>query len=165
MEVVWSSAEDPAPVFVGSFELGEGESAYLFVTRYDIAGALFDGDSLGDGHVIEYFVVTGRPGTWRCTRLMQHEDVVYSQPLEPIGHVPAAQVDATASSAGKPPRWSSRSAAIWPTDAGEPMLFVGQVAARENEAISRGALRGRRGVRLIVGRHSRTLAQPSCRAG
>jgi hypothetical protein len=134
MQVVWSSAEDPAPVFVESFELGEGESAYLFVTRYDIAGALFDGDSLGDGHVIEYFVVTGRPGAWRCTRLMQHEDVVYSLPLEPIGHVPAVKVDAAACSVGKPPRWSSRSAAIWPTDAGEPMLFVGQVAGRENEA-------------------------------
>jgi hypothetical protein len=78
--------------------------------------------------------VTGGPGTWRCTRLMQHEDVVYSQPLEPIGHVPAVQVDAAGSSVSKPPRWSSRSAAIWPTDAGEPMLFIGQVAGRENEA-------------------------------
>ncbi len=135
MQVVWPSAEDPAPGFIERFELGEGESAYVFGTRYDIAGALFDGDSLGDGHVIEYFVVTGRPGTWRCTRLMQHEDVVYSQPLEPIGHVPAVQVDAAGSSVTKPPRWSSRSAAIWPTDAGEPMLFVGQVAGRrENEA-------------------------------
>ena len=134
MQVVWPSAEDPAPVFVERFELGEGESAYVFGTRYEIAGALFDGDSLGDGHVIEYFVVTGRPSTWRCTRLMQHEDVVYALPLEPIGHVPAVQVDAAGSSVGKPPRWSSRSAAIWPTYASEPMLFVGQVAGRENEA-------------------------------
>ena len=134
MRVVWPSAEDPTPVFFESFELGGGESAYVFGTRYDIAGALFDGDPLGDGHIVEYFVVTGGPGTWRCTRLMQHEDVVYSEPLEPIGHVPALQVDAAGSSVRKPPRWSSQDAAIWPTDAGEPMLFVGQGAGRENEA-------------------------------
>lgn len=132
MQVVWASAEDPVPIFIESLELGEGESAYIFGTRYDLAEALFDGESLGDGHIVEYFVVTGRAGTWRCARLMQHEDVVYSQRLEPIGHVPAVQVDAAGSSARKPPRWSSRSAAIWPTDAGEPMLFVGQVAG-ENE--------------------------------
>lgn len=142
MHVVWPSAEDPTPVFVQSLDLGEGESAYIFRTRYDLAGALFDGESLGEGHVIEYFVVTGHPDTWRCTRLMQHEDIVYSQPLEPIGHLPAVEVDAAANSVGKPPRWSSRSAAIWPTDAGEPMLFVGQVAARANEVTAAPSTRG-----------------------
>jgi hypothetical protein len=142
MQVVWPSAEDPAPAFVASFELGEGESAHIFGTRYDIAGALFEGDPLGDGHVIEYFVVTGRPSTWQCRRLMQHEDVVYSQPRDPIGHVPAAQVDAAVNSVRNPPRWTSRSSAIWPTDAGEPMLFLGQVATRENEATAAACTSG-----------------------
>lgn len=134
MQVVWSSAEDPAPVFVQSFQLGEGGTAWVFEERYEIAGALFDGDSLGDGHVIEYFVVTGGPATWRCTRLMQHEDVVYSAPLEPIGHVPANQVDAADRSISERPRWNSRTAAIWPTYAGDPMQFVGQVAQPANDA-------------------------------
>ena len=104
MQVVWPSAEDPAPVFVETFELGDGESVYVFGTRYEIAGALFDGDSFGEGHVNEYFVVTGRPSASRCSRLMQHEDVVYSLPLEPIGHVPAVQVDAAATSMREPPQ-------------------------------------------------------------
>lgn len=132
MEVSWPSMEDPTPVFVESFELQEGRRAYVFGARYDIAGALFDGDSLGDGHIVEYFVVTPGLGSWRCARLMQHEDVVYSATLEPAGHVPAGEVDAPERSMGEPPRWISRTAAIWPTHGSEPMLFVGQAALPAN---------------------------------
>ena len=50
-----------------------------------------------------------------------------------MGHLPAMQVSPVGLSLGEPPRWASRSDATWPTYAGEPMLFVGQVALPEND--------------------------------
>lgn len=136
MPVQWSSEEEPIPVFVARFDApldGLEGDLYLFGARYDTADALIDGSPVGDGHVVEYFLVERASAAWRSRRLLQRTSVTYSEADEHDDYAPARQIDQAKLSLGRPPRWESTSEAVWPNTLGNPMLFVGQIRLPENE--------------------------------
>lgn len=136
MPVQWSSVEEPVPVFVARFDAphdGLEDDLYLFGARYDTADALIDGSPVGDGHIVEYFLVERADDAWRSRRLLQRTSVTYSEADERDDYAPARQIDQAKLSLGRPPRWESKSEAVWSTTLGNPMLFVGQSRLPEND--------------------------------
>lgn len=136
MSVQWSSVQDPVPVFIARFDPpldGLEDDLYLFGARYDTADALIDGTPIGRGHIVEYFLVERATAAWRSRRLLQRESVTYSEADEHHDHAPARQIDHATLSLGRPPRWESKSEAVWPTILGNPMLFVGETRLPEND--------------------------------
>ena len=167
MSVRWTTEDDPAPVFVERFpaplDRADGHLD-LFGARYDIADALFDGASLGHGHLVEYFLVERPGGAWRARRLLQRRSVTYSEGDEVDDYLPAGEVDAQTLCVGRPPRWEAKSEAVWPTASGGPMLFVGQTRLPENE-VTRTLLTWDRSLYLFWLRvegsdHFKLVAQP-----
>ena len=135
MPVQWSSGRGPIPVYIAQFDAafeGLGD-LFLFGARYDTAEALFDGAPVGEGHIVEYFLVQRATAAWRSRRLLQRGSVTYFEADEHDDHAPARQIDQAKLSLGRPPRWESKSEAVWPSTLGNPMLFVGQTRLPDND--------------------------------
>jgi len=87
----------------------------------------------GEGHFLEYFVLEGSSADgWVLYRLLQRASVTHSEENEPGDYLTARDVDAASQSVEAPPRWKASEAA-WPTYAGAPMKFLGQVHLPEND--------------------------------
>lgn len=138
LPIEWSSGEDPLPVFLAQFIVGgvgcEEEMVYLFGARYSLSEALVGGESLGDGHFVEYFVVKkGSNCCWTVHRLLQRESVTFSEWDERQDYLPAMDVaDPVALSSHDPPAWDATEA-VSPTFRGEPMHFLGQIEIPETD--------------------------------
>ncbi len=74
------------------------------------------------------------PAEWTTHRLAQHENVPYSDgEFREYDVLPARSIKNPASLClTSPPVWKTE-AALWPTELGQPMMFVGQVTVVENE--------------------------------
>lgn len=132
MRIEWSSGAAPVPVFLGKLpasDAGVGSGLYIFGARYELSDALIDGQSLGPGYFVEYFVVWEKSvREWAVHRLLQHQSVTFSEVDEPRDYVAAkAVVDRKALCPNGPPRWKD-SEAVWPTCDKKPMTFNGQLA-------------------------------------
>ncbi len=132
MRIEWSSSAAPVPVFLGKLPAANAEGGgelYIFGARYELSDALIDGQLLGPGYFVEYFVVWEKsPGEWDVQRLLQHRSVTYSEIDEPRDYVAAESVtDQEALCLNDMPRWKG-SEAEWPTCDKRPMLFHGQLA-------------------------------------
>lgn len=136
MALEWLSRREPVPVFMGLFVIPPAEiRAFLFGARYLVSEVLCDGETLGDGqgHFLEYFVVEATSaGGWVLHRLLQRASVAYSEDEEPDDYLPAREVDAARHSVQAPPQWKA-SEAEWPTHAGAPMKFLGQLELPDSE--------------------------------
>jgi hypothetical protein len=129
MHVEWISTERPTPVYVEHFTMQRPDQVidlHLLAVRYQLADALVGGDSLGEGHFLEYFVAERSSDKWAAHRLLQRASVTYSENEEESDYVPAAGVeDPAALSLNVPPLWMAEDA-VWPTLDARPMMFVGQ---------------------------------------
>lgn len=135
LSITWSSARDPVPVYLGRFpsaDLREHE-VFLFGIRHNLADALFEGESLGAGHFVEYIAVRAElAGGWMTHRLLQRQSVTFSEADEKNDYVGADTIGKR-NFVVEPPHWESEDEAIWPTDKNEPMVFLGQVVLPETK--------------------------------
>jgi hypothetical protein len=132
MRIEWSSKADPVPVFLGKLPASDAQGCsglYIFGARYELSDALIDGQSLGLGYFVEYFVIWEKSvGEWAVHRLLQHQSVTFSEVDEPRDYVAAKVVaDRKALCPNGLPRWKD-SEAVWPTCDKKPMTFHGQLA-------------------------------------
>jgi hypothetical protein len=132
LPVSWTSEFPPSPVFVAQFTIAPERDVWLFRASYSLTEALVDGDELGGGYFVEYFVADEDAAqTWAVHRLLQRESVTYAESDERDDYVAAADVgNQGALSIHGPPAWVAADP-IWPTQAGNPMQFVGQRAVDE----------------------------------
>lgn len=137
MSVEWPVDDDPILVFVDRFRspVASSDGLFLFGARYDIAGALFEGEPLADeGWMVEFFLVESLTGAWRGRRLAQRGDIAFSEGDDVDGWVAATEVDQAKRSLSAPPRWASaKSDAHWPTADGQPMVFLAQTRLPDND--------------------------------
>jgi hypothetical protein len=140
MSISWrKNASDIQPVFIDSFSSGRSDEpgvVVLFGASYDLLDGEFDGESLGEGHFLEFFVFLKHTSRdWAHFRLVQGAGVVFSSGSERNDYLPidGMRVEDVAF-VEKPPRWNSPSSAIWPTKDGVPMVFVGQVTFPKKRA-------------------------------
>jgi hypothetical protein len=138
MAIEWSSKGNPSPVFLSAFATSmiatHADWVFLFGVRYDLAEVLVGGQSLGSGHFIEFIVAfRDSDGEWKIQRLLQRQSVTFSATDEAHDYVAAASIDQPHRlSVKRSPRWKE-SDAVWPTDGGGPMIFIGQVVLPETE--------------------------------
>jgi hypothetical protein len=131
LPIKWTSTNSPVPVFIERFRVPKGgadDAVFLLGARYSLLEALVGGESLGDGHFVEYFVATKHSDrAWAVHRLLQRQSVTFSETEEREDYFPALEIDdPRALSLGPPPDWEETEA-IWPTCTGAPMQFVGQI--------------------------------------
>ena len=134
MTIKWSSTSNPIPVFLDSFVTPQAAAAdrvFLFGARYDLAEALVGGESLAPGYFVEFFVIRRGSNTWNLHRLLQRKSVTFSATDETLDYLDARSVnDPNKVSVNRAPHWKV-SDAVWPTNRGVPMMFLGQVAPPE----------------------------------
>jgi hypothetical protein len=141
MPVEWQSVPTPEPVFLRTFDIPRAghrrDTVFLFGARYSVADALVGGESFGEGYFVEYFVVEeAHDGSWIVHRLRQRGSVAYTESEESRDdpdYVQAEEItDPAAFALHTPPIWK-RSEALWPTYAGTPMQFIGQIEIPDTE--------------------------------
>jgi hypothetical protein len=125
MSISWLKNERQIePVFLDRFICAgpdESSSVLFLGAKYELLDGLFDGEPLGVGHFLEFFVFRKQPsGNWIVERLVQKSGAVFSSVSERNDYLP--------------PRWNSQSTAIWPIHDGTPMVFVGQVTFPDDQA-------------------------------
>jgi hypothetical protein len=138
LAVHWSSTSEPIPVYLASFRMSDrsdGRNIFLFGARYNLSEVALDSVSLGTGYFVEYFVVYENPDdNWKLHRLLQQRSVTFSETGDVKDYLPADTVaDPHGLSIHHPPRWESRNDAVWPTNHGKPMVFLGQTSLPETE--------------------------------
>jgi hypothetical protein len=138
LPIDWSCASDPVPVYLARFRTSKDlavPNVFLFGARYNLVEALLEGESLGAGNFVEYFVVCGRPeASWSLHRLLQRQSVTFSEVDEAKDYVPADTVTNLSNLVvHRLPCWESESDAAWPTNHGKPMIFLGQIALPETK--------------------------------
>lgn len=152
MEVAWRTDRRPELVYVNRFRVPRYPDVHLLGARYELDDALIGGDSLGEGHFVEYFVAVQRSEGYSLQRLLQTRSVTYSDGDEKGDYLPAAAVsDQARLSLHAAPDWKA-SEAVWPTIGNDPMLFVGQIDLSETE-ITRRFLTWDVSVFLFMSRH------------
>jgi hypothetical protein len=132
MQIEWFSRAAPVPVVLGKVPASDaaGERGlYIFGARYELSDALIDGQSLGPGYFVEYFVIWEESvGEWAVHRLLQRQGVIFSEVDESSDYVAAKAVaDRKALCPNGPPRWKD-SEAVWPTCDKIPMTFHRRLA-------------------------------------
>ncbi len=136
LPITWSSERDPVPVYLARFPSADppGGDIFLFGMRHNLADALLEGESLGTGHFVEYVVVRAEMGGgWKAHRLLQRQSVTFSEADEKKDYIQASTLRGRRFVVDEAPRWESEGDAIWPTNNGEPMVFLGQVALPETK--------------------------------
>lgn len=135
LPVTWSSQREPVPVYLARFPSADppADDVFLFGMRHNLADALLEGESLGTGHFVEYIVVRADlGGGWKIHRLIQRQSVTFSEAEEKKDYMQASTLRER-SYVNEAPRWESEGDALWPTNNGEPMIFLGQVALPETK--------------------------------
>lgn len=129
MRIGWTSESAPVPVFLSRLHGADvvGAELYVFGARYELSDALIDGQSLGAGYFIEFFVVWEEaPGRWTVRRLLQHQSITFSETGESGDYIAAEDIrDQMLLCSRELPIWKT-SEAVWPTCGDRPMKFVGQ---------------------------------------
>jgi hypothetical protein len=137
MRIEWTSRAAAVPVFLGKLPASDAEGGrelFIFGARYKLSEALIDGQSLGPGYFVEYFVVREESvGKWVVHRLLQHQSVTFCEADEPGDYAAASLVvDRNTLCQGGPPRWK-HSEAVWPTHDQKPMTFRGQLTLPDTQ--------------------------------
>jgi hypothetical protein len=130
LPLVWRAERQSRPMYLGRVARSQGDEGpvEVFGVRYDLSDALVGDESLGEGWLVEYVLVsTTPPDQRRVLRLIQRQGVTYAASDDDADHVDAIDVaDVRAHSLRQPPRWKAK-AAQWPTHRGRPMRFLGQI--------------------------------------